>query len=104
MLDAKLLKPFPLHVNNKSFTGPLIIGTFEKRAPGTRALTLSANKVKKFIYISNLLSPLVSRISSLLFRMTNKLPNTFLPLRAGIFQIHADLHFSSNQIQTSQIC
>jgi len=34
MLDAKLLKPDILHVNNNSFTGPLVIGTFKKRAPG----------------------------------------------------------------------
>ena len=33
MLDAKLLKLLILHVNNNSFTGPLIIVTFEKRAP-----------------------------------------------------------------------
>ena len=28
-----------LHVNNNSFTGPLIIGTFEKRAPGLKFST-----------------------------------------------------------------
>ena len=36
MFDAKLLKPPILHVKNNSFTGLLIIGTFEKRAPGPR--------------------------------------------------------------------
>ena len=33
MLDAKLTETSTLHVNNNSFTGPLIIGTFEKQAP-----------------------------------------------------------------------
>ena len=41
MLDAKLLKPSSiLHVNQNSFTGPLIIGTFEKRAPGLKIIIL----------------------------------------------------------------
>ena len=35
MLDAKTIETSILRVNNDSFTGPLIIGTFEKRAPGT---------------------------------------------------------------------
>ena len=34
MLDAKTIETSILRVNNDSFTGPLIIGTFEKRAPG----------------------------------------------------------------------
>ena len=34
MLDAKAIETSILRVNNDSFTGPLIIGTFEKRAPG----------------------------------------------------------------------
>ena len=34
MLDAKLLKPRSLNENRDSLLGPLIIGTFEKRAPG----------------------------------------------------------------------
>ena len=34
MLDKKLTETSILHVNNNSFTGPLIIGAFEKRAPG----------------------------------------------------------------------
>ena len=34
MLDAKTIETCILRVNNDSFTGPLIIGTFEKRAPG----------------------------------------------------------------------
>ena len=34
MLDAKLLKPAIFTVNGDSLPGPLIIGTFEKRAPG----------------------------------------------------------------------
>ena len=38
MLDAKLLKP--LHVNQNSFTGPLIIRTFEKRALGLKIIIL----------------------------------------------------------------
>ena len=33
MLDAKLLKTLILNVNGDSLPGPLIIGTFEKRAP-----------------------------------------------------------------------
>ena len=33
MLDAKLLN-YILHVKNNNFTDPLIIGAFEKRAPG----------------------------------------------------------------------
>ena len=40
MLDAKLLKPLSCmpSVNNNSFAGPLIIGTFEKRAPEHQTL------------------------------------------------------------------
>ena len=34
MLNAKLLKPLSCLKNNNSFAGTLIIGTFEKRAPG----------------------------------------------------------------------
>ena len=34
MLDAKTIETSILRVNNDSFTGPLIIGTFEERAPG----------------------------------------------------------------------
>ena len=34
MLDAKTIETSILRVNNDSFTGPLIIGTFEKRTPG----------------------------------------------------------------------
>ena len=34
VLDAKLLKPMIFNVNGDSLPGPLIIGTFEKRAPG----------------------------------------------------------------------
>ena len=34
MLVAILLKTSIFHVNNNSLTGPLIIGAFEKRAPG----------------------------------------------------------------------
>ena len=30
------------HVNNNSFTGPLIIGTFEKRAPGPESCCMYA--------------------------------------------------------------
>ena len=38
MLDTKLLKPRSIldNVNGKSLPGPLIIGTFEKRAPGRK--------------------------------------------------------------------
>ena len=38
MLDIKLTETSILHVNNNSFTGPLIIGAFEKRTPGPSAL------------------------------------------------------------------
>ena len=34
MLDAKLLKTSVFNVNGDSIPGPLLIGTFEKRAPG----------------------------------------------------------------------
>ena len=33
MLDIKPTETSILHVNNNSFTGPLITGAFEKRAP-----------------------------------------------------------------------
>ena len=36
MLDAKTIETSILRVNNDSFKGSLIIGTFEKRAPGAR--------------------------------------------------------------------
>ena len=39
MLDAKLLNPRYLTVNGDSIPGPLIIGTFEKRAPGATITT-----------------------------------------------------------------
>ena len=38
MLAAKRFKPLQLHVNNNSFTGPLVIGAFEKRVPGAQEL------------------------------------------------------------------
>ena len=34
MLDIKPTETSILHVNNNSFTGPLITGAFEKRAAG----------------------------------------------------------------------
>ena len=38
MLAAKRFKPLQLHVNSNSFTGPLVIGAFEKRVPGAQEL------------------------------------------------------------------
>ena len=36
MLDIKPTETSILHVDNNSFTGPLITGAFEKRAPGDK--------------------------------------------------------------------
>ena len=47
MLDAKLIETSIFNVNGHSLSGPLIIGTFEKRAPGYLKNSLFGEKVEQ---------------------------------------------------------
>ena len=70
MLDIKPTETSILHVNNNSFTGPLIIGTFEKRAPGpkrleTELISKDGTFVHYFFFVLNI--PLLQRNTSIFY-------------------------------------
>ena len=47
MLDAKLIETSIFNVNGDSLPGPLIIGSFEKRAPGQEPILTWISKILK---------------------------------------------------------
>ena len=57
MLDIKPTETSILHVNNNSFTGPLINGAFEKRAPAPlwriRKVYVQGSTVRHFVLVTN---------------------------------------------------
>ena len=57
MFDAKLLNSI-LHVKNNNFTDPLIIGAFEKRAPGFESL--SGHLLDLFMVVPSFLATLLN--------------------------------------------